>query len=530
MLIMGIVLCVQTSFAQNFSIRTNDAVTSLMQNVMVIGDEYLTVGTGFDTLSGEIIRPLFVRHYDSYGNLIEIKEYLSNDWIITSINDTNGQLNDSVLVVMGEKYLNTTEEIFGCLIWLNLEGDTLQTRTYSSPYFSENSEDANWHRPTALTVSDDGQYIYYAAQVIAPPSENNFIIRKLSAEGNVEWTYVNELNEGYLCFAIDYFDGQIWFHRRNSGVNELISLNDENGAIDVLQIVETQNLELYRTDDIVIDETGITCASIEPGDPGQERPAVFKMNFDGSYQWSRIPDDAQFGAFQDNEHIVKTNDNGYVSCSIKYDEIPNPEFPWDPAANNTEERIWLWKVDLNGNFLWQRFYEYLTFDSGYYYLENVAHDMKATPDGGFIMAGEATAGCIDPPDCVNFSQQGWLLKVDGCGCLVPGCDEECTVGVNENYVEKRSYFTFGPNPVRDYIHVYLPARTPDPKGGQRTLDLQHASLNVYDINGNHIKTFNLKHDETTYIIDTTSLAIGEYMLSLMDGNEVLQTERIIVTE
>jgi hypothetical protein len=232
------------------------------------------------------------------------------------------------------------------------------------------------------------------------------------------------------------------------------------------------------------------------------------------------PQGAQYDFAQRNDHLVKSPGGGYVSCSVKYDEQINPEDPTDPSSNNTSEKIWLWKVDSDGNFLWQRFYEYLTFDSGYFYLYNVAHDLKATPDGGYIMAGQATASCLDWPGCDDFTQQGWLLKVDGCGCLVPGCDEECTVGVNENYVEKRSYFTFGPNPGRDNLNVYIP-KSPSHDSADLKLVLCNAQ-------GQFIKSLPLQHDNTTYVIDSSNLSAGVYLISLMDGNVVLQTERMVV--
>jgi hypothetical protein len=125
-------------------------------------------------------------------------------------------------------------------------------------------------------------------------------------------------------------------------------------------------------------------------------PSVYKMDFNGNLLWAISPQgEAQTAQY--NEHLVQSPDGGYVSCSVKYDEIPNPNDPNDPAANNTSEKIWLWKVDGEGVFQWQRFYEYLSFDSGYFYLENVAHDLKATPDGGYIMAGESTANCLEWP-------------------------------------------------------------------------------------------------------------------------------------
>jgi hypothetical protein len=109
--------------------------------------------------------------------------------------------------------------------------------------------------------------------------------------------------------------------------------------------------------------------------------------------------------------------------------------------------------------------------------------------------------------------------------LVPGCDEACTVGIEEDgrhpELVSVSQFLVGPNPARDYINVYITPTLSKREG---------VVLVVHDVMGNLIKSFNLKHDDTTYMLDTSSLANGEYILSLINDGFVLQTKRVVVTK
>lgn len=508
-----------------FSERIEYGFSTQFRMVIPTTDGYLAIAEAND-LDGTIYAPLLAVQYNLSGEWIETKAYGSEDFQFQfePLNDTDARLNDSTLIVLTEKYLATSDEVLCCLIWMKENGDTLQTRTYSSPFYNANNNDTNWNRPTALDVSDDGQFIYYVAQVVdSPPLQNTFIVRKLNAEGDIVWTYMNPFGWYYNCNTLTYFNGNPWLVSESNGFqnqfNVLRRLDDSDGTLEFEVELQGESFPVVGCRDIVINPTGVFCACVQLfGINGL--PTAYGMNYNGEYLWHSNPNETA-EIEQDNNHIVQSSDGGYVSCSIKYDEQPNPEAPNDPSSNNTEEKIWLWKVDSDGNFLWQRFYEYLSFDSGYFYLHNIAHDMKATPDGGYIMAGETTSSCLDWPECDNFSQQGWLLKVDGCGCLVPGCDETCIVNIDDNGDNKLAseFFKIGPNPTIDMLNFYI-SNNPIP-------NTQYLSLQILDMNGNLIHTFNLKNYDITYMIDTSSLSSGTYMLNLINDGRLIQSEKFL---
>ena len=60
----------------------------------------------------------------------------------------------------------------------------------------------------------------------------------------------------------------------------------------------------------------------------------------------------------------------------------------------------LYKTDANGDTLWTKAYGGAGFDAGY--------DIKQTPDGGYIIAGESASGGY-------VGAELWLLKTDAYG-------------------------------------------------------------------------------------------------------------------
>ncbi len=527
-LLITLVLLFINCIGQNtFSNRYAYGHSAIFKMVMKTDYGYLIIGEGRDNI-GEYLAPLLAISYDEQGEVISTKTYGSADleFVYDTVADAEVMLNDSTFVFLSQYFQEGVDTNYVAVIWMDEYGDTLQTRKYTSPYYIEGELYTDSNSPAALTISDDGEFLYYAAQIFHSSSQNNFLIKKLTAQGDEVWTYVNPLNMWYgSSNVIQYYQGQVWFVAQASGeqnhYNKLKSLNDTTGVVEYDVEHDGSEFILGGASDAIIDSEGY-CVTAVGGSVNNLIPYTFKVDLEGDYLWYTAPN-GENAPQQMSDHLVKSPDGGYVSCSVKYDEQINPEDPNDPSSNNTSEKIWLWKVDSEGVFQWQRFYEYIGFDSGYFYLNNTAKDMKATPDGGYIMAGEATASCLQWPECDDFTQQGWLLKVDGCGCLVPGCDEGCIVGIEElaNNEARREWFLVGPNPARDMLNVYFGPSPTLPKG-------KGVVLVVHNLVGKLVGSFDLKHDDTTYMIDTTSLASGEYVVSLVSEGVVLQSEKIVV--
>ena len=152
--------------------------------------------------------------------------------------------------------------------------------------------------------------------------------------------------------------------------------------------------------------------------------------------------------------------------------------------------------------------------------------MKATSDGGYIMVGEATdqTGASANWQPTLPRQQAWILKVDACGCLVPGCDGErvaMSCGCEPDlFPEVPEYFLVGPNPASNSLHIYY--------GDQPQTKNENLEFRVHDMTGRLIQSFSPKDVHTTYITDVSHWARGNYILSLFAGKDLLQQKKILV--
>jgi len=176
------------------------------------------------------------------------------------------------------------------------------------------------------------------------------------------------------------------------------------------------------------------------------------------------------------------------------------QFP-DEEAQWSFQNGYLIKVTDEGEFLWHRHYAFAE------QTECIFRDLRVTEDGGIVAAGHAGNNDEYP------SYDGWVIKTDEHGCIVPGCH----VGVLEN--EATAAFKLYPNPARDIVNLYLETDQSRPRG----------TITIHDLQGREVKNFPAPQNETTYIIDISMLPAGLYVVSYSDG-EVRFTERLVVGE
>jgi len=103
------------------------------------------------------------------------------------------------------------------------------------------------------------------------------------------------------------------------------------------------------------------------------------------------------------------------------------------------------------------------------------------------MCGEATLGYVDRDTLTQPTQQGWLIKVDEYGCLVPGC--HIIDDVDEAAAPSPQWKLY-PNPASDFLNVFF-----DP--GERPAEGQ---FRVLDAQGRILKRFEPLPGETTYLL------------------------------
>lgn len=126
-----------------------------------------------------------------------------------------------------------------------------------------------------------------------------------------------------------------------------------------------------------------------------------------------------------------------IACGVSY---------FGPGEH---QRGILLRTNGEGDSLWMRSYYYqdslVSTGQGRFY------DVLPTDDGGFIAAGATYFPAVEP-NPPGYSQDTWVVKVDGDGCIVPGCDG---VGVSEVATNLLGALSVFPNPAQGSTTIRL---------------------------------------------------------------------------
>lgn len=221
---------------------------------------------------------------------------------------------------------------------------------------------------------------------------------------------------------------------------------------------------------------------------GFSKSILTKVDQEGEVIWTK-----QYGDIGTAQHVNSIKllpDGGFIACGVS-------------NATNEDVMGFVLRTDADGNEYWFR--KYYETEGNYCYLTDIIQDSQ----GYFVATGDLFP---DP----GISQDAWALRIDSCGCLVPGCGgDECFVGINDELKQNIS-FQIGPNPATHFINVYLAGIT------------NSASLEVYNLQGQRIHQSKKVFDDTTHMIDLSSWTAGIYLVSLRINGVILKTERVEV--
>lgn len=169
----------------------------------------------------------------------------------------------------------------------------------------------------------------------------------------------------------------------------------------------------------------------------------------------------------------------------------------------------LYKVAQNGDSLWTRKYQPLTWDS----LRGAFFSFKqvnCTPYNTIVVAGIAS-------DYITNYQKPWVLHLDKDGCLIPGCSE--FVSVSDIQSGKQNAFSIYPNPIVS-DHIYIDSRINSK---------DQYILTLSDLSGKELhKAYFSPQQFVQYLIEIpASLISGEYVLRIR-GKEYNQINKIVI--
>jgi hypothetical protein len=340
--------------------------------------------------------------------------------------------------------------------------------------------------------------------LVDPPSVDLFAV-KLNNDFSINWAkkYASPpMNESARSVA--YKSGKILigayktnFNTTNKNFNTqlyILQIDTLNGSVTksfLYPSVPTNQLLMGPADDMVVEEDGSVIVATRVGKEEPINPvssfirwstAILKVNANlTQVVWEQTMFSGNSNDATQFHKIVKALDgSGYIAAGSA---------TYEPGTFGGA----LAKVSPDGDSLWLRHYKYVTTKPSFHYI----YDLEPTPDGGYVMVGEARPyngyDTLYPPPI----QQGWILKVDEWGCLAPGC--QLDVGVEEPPAPVATLKVY-PNPASGEFYVHLPEAGP---GGR---------FRLYDALGREALSFAATGGEATYIVSLEGVAPGWYAL------------------
>lgn len=127
---------------------------------------------------------------------------------------------------------------------------------------------------------------------------------------------------------------------------------------------------------------------------------IVKLNALGNLEWQNALGGIQWDAANS---ALQTDDNGFVVAGFASSN------GGDASGNHGSEDVWIIKLDLNGNILWQNCLGGSNLES--------ADCIQKTVDGGFIVAGNSYSNDGDVSGNHGYSDS-WIVKLDAEGNLL----------------------------------------------------------------------------------------------------------------
>ncbi|BDS14385.1 T9SS type A sorting domain-containing protein [Aureispira anguillae] len=479
---------------------------TVLTSLEVTDSCYYITGGVKDTASNCDFGTLFTK-YDTMGNLLFYKVYANfESWAPSLRTDFDGNLIVSTY--------NIDTVFRGGLLKYDLNGDTLWSKTFYNSYLM-----GDFFRPDDAIVTQDSGYLI-ASTVREPAGSGEISIIKLNSNRVLEWKINRNdvitaeripclYRDGDGSVVIGYMqDDLVSGTQMNYSIKSKLEKIDSLGnSVWVYQSPNTQ--QIHGVNDLIKSKDGgwvIASAwgSERLGATGTwstpiQEAYVYKLDSSRNFLWgTKFHSDALTTA--NFQKIVALEDSSLVAFGTVVRLYPQP----NPIYNIIHGRIV--KLSPNGDSIWSREYEYLNTANS----EHTIYDAERTPDGGFLICGEANI------IGTGVHQQGWLLKLDEEGCLVPGC--HLVSGALPTQKPAALNLLLYPNPTTDYLNVHYYNPSPQEDLSFRVLDVQGRLLKEY-------KTYD--QSDKTYILPVYDLEAGVYILELRQEGALIGSEEFL---
>ncbi|BDS14957.1 T9SS type A sorting domain-containing protein [Aureispira anguillae] len=419
---------------------------------------------------------------------------------------------DGALILSAYRYDNQLKMMGGVLKY-STQGNLVWSSFYANPH--------SWNysiRPDDVRATLDSNYIIVSS-IHSSQGASDIGILKIDSDGNEELNITRgtiDYVEHTPCVYVDSDNSYIIGYQQDnlSGVNinytvrsKLEKIDSLGNSVWVYQSPNTQQIhgvnDLIKSKDggwviasawggEVLNTNGISSRFIHDG-------YVYKLDSARNFLWGKrlrspIHDRAAF------DKIIELEDSSLVAFGTISRVYPQP----NPTHYIIHGRVV--KLSPDGDSIWSREYEYLNTANS----EHTIYDAERTPDGGFLICGEANI------IGTGVHQQGWLLKLDEEGCLVPGC--HLVSGVLPTQRPAALNLLLYPNPTTDYLNVHYYNPSPQEDLSFRVLDVQGRLLKEY-------KTYD--QSDKTYILPVYDLEAGVYILELRQEGVLIGSEEFL---
>ena len=481
----------------------------ILTSLEVTDSCYYVTGIARDSLNCNL-GALFMK-YDTIGNLSLHKIYENMEcWVPSLRTDYDG----SLIVSM----YNADAVFRGGVLKYDVNGDTLWSKYFYNPYVI-----GDFFRPDDVIVTKDSGYIVVVT-VSEPAESGELNIIKIDKNRNIEWqisrndtitaeriacVYEDKKDRGVIIGYMqdDLISGTQLNYKIRSKLEKIDSLGNT-----VWTYQSPSNQQIHGVNDLIPSKDGgLVIASAW----GYERlnatgtfatflhdGYVYKLDSAQNFLWgtrfrSPIYDASSF------QKVIELEDSTLVAFG-SYNR-------WHSNLGNFIEHGRIIKLSPQGDSIWSRDYEYLSTGGA----RHTVYDAERTHDGGFLICGEANGVDTMPSNPVIF-QQGWLIKLDEEGCLVPGCHIVTSVLP----IEQRASISLSlyPNPTVDYLNVHYYNKETK----------EHLTFSVVDLQGRVLSTYETyDQSDKTYIVPVSDLVVGMYVLEVRQEGVVIGSEQFV---
>jgi hypothetical protein len=511
-------LYMQAQPACTFNVRLGPGeVNSVLNSVVPYGDEYITIGIAISDESPFFIGTEIYK-FDSSGNYEVVDFILSEDRFIEAWG------RESAISAQGEVCFTGYSNAGGRHLLLgvfNVDEGTTRLRTVPHDLFPEE----DWYNGRGIEDLNGGKVVYgnqgragvenisegMIAAVDSLLNTNTIITIEKPDPSNVNIVDVyQKINGGILVLYSETESGNFCEPYRRMHIREYDATFSEilrEYSFPISQNISSQNTSLCQGADGAIYmhanelnylDTNPNCNAAFVTDP-----RIYKFNDTLGLVWT-----ADFTRPQDFEYdsgvvdIVRSGDGNFVTAFTQSIPVDTNDLVFQTALQ-------IIKFSPEGELLFRRMYSAFG-ESDTVSVSNRIYDLKATPDGGFVMVGESQRRAMnfqtDTTD--DFTQRGWILKVDTDGLLQPSC-LDTTVSTTD-FIEAGGVGAIAfPNPTSDLLNIR-------PQGNWK----RKLSFRVIDQLGRVVfnRRDNLPYsEEVTYSIVVADLPPGIYRLLITDG-------------